>query len=113
MNTPRRHHEETDTEEFHRPKNSRAKLLVIGGAISGIILAVPIALGWVGAAFEIAKTPQQIHELQTNQINLQIDQATFKASVETSLKDLKESNARIEHALRIQVSPKQKEEPQP
>lgn len=95
------------------PRNGRAKWLATGGLVATIVLAVPICLGWVGNAFDISRAPAQIRELQTNQISIQIDQAAFKASVETSLHDIKESQARIEHALRIQNSPKQKEEPAP
>lgn len=96
------HHQEEEseeTQEFRRERNGKRAKLAGLGAIAGIVLAVPIAFGWVGDIYEITKTPAQVKELQAAQRQSAKD-----------VQDMKESLARIEGALHIAKSPKQKDE---
>lgn len=96
------HHEDDETEEtqeFRRARNGKRALMGGYAAIAGIVLAIPIAFGWVGNIYEITKTPGRVDSLETAQKQTAHD-----------VTDMKESLARIEGALHIQKTPKQKDD---
>jgi hypothetical protein len=97
-----KHHAEDyqeQTREFRRPSNGKKALVAGLSAIAGIVIAVPIVFGWVGTAVELSKMPEKVKAMEARQDNLERSQA-----------EIKESLARIEGALHIAKSPKQKDE---
>jgi hypothetical protein len=103
------HHDEAEpqteaeeTREFRRDRrDQRARFAGLAwfGALAGIVLAVPVALGWVGDIYRLAQTPARVEALEAAQ----------KENVR-SVSEMKESLARIEGALHITNGNKQKEE---
>lgn len=91
--------EPDDTQEFRQERNGRRARLGGYVALATIVLAVPIALGWVGDLYRIAQTPARVDALERAQRQYLQDQ-----------QDMKESLARIEGALHITRTPKQKDQ---
>lgn len=66
MKPHHRYEEPSDTEIV--AKKSRKGLIALLSTLAGVVLAVPICLGWVQTAFEVVKTPETL-KVQEGQIS--------------------------------------------
>lgn len=96
-----------DLNESPRPRNNRGGRLAFYSALATIALGIPVLLGYVGKAYQIAEAPNQIVVLAKHQHEIDDRMIAYEASQ----REIRAGLNRILSAMRLEPikEPKDKE----